>query len=158
VVGDEGADSLRDGEHPLADRQRRQDMIVQVSGDLAHAPGVAGGADAAALAGEGHETLGGAVVAPDAGEAVGQDAAAKVGAEVLRDPARHTLAPWVGLGGPGQEGLEVVLDDGVEGRGGRSTAAVDGGEAGGRGGMSVVGSRSGVQPCRKLGSGTGAGK
>jgi hypothetical protein len=33
--------------------------------------------------------------------------------EVLLDPPRHDLAPWVGLGGPGQEGLEVVLDDGV---------------------------------------------
>jgi hypothetical protein len=69
---------------------------------------------------------------------MGQDAAAQVGAEVLLDPARHALALWVGLGGPGQEALEVVLNDGVEGRGGGTAAAVNGGEAGGRGRISVV--------------------
>jgi hypothetical protein len=113
VVVEEGADPLGDGEHPLADRQRRQDVVIEMSGDLHHAPGVAGGADAATLAGEGHEALGGAVVAPDAGEAVGQDAAAEVGPEVLLDPPRHALAPWISLGDLGQESLEVVLDDGV---------------------------------------------
>ncbi|MFO7893222.1 MAG: hypothetical protein R6U63_05785 [Longimicrobiales bacterium] len=46
---------------------------------------------------------------------MGQDAAAEVGSEVVLDPARHTLAPWIGLGGPGQERFEVVLDDEVEG-------------------------------------------
>jgi hypothetical protein len=117
VVVEEGTDPLGDGEHPLPDRERRQDLVVQVGGDLDHPAGVAGGADAAALAREGHEALGGAVVAPDSGEAVGQDAAAEVGAEVLLDPARHALAPRVGLGGPGQEDPDVVLDNGVEGRG-----------------------------------------
>jgi hypothetical protein len=111
--------------------------LVRKASDLDHASGVAGGADAAALAGEGHEALGGAVVAPDPGEAMGQDAAAKIGTEVLLDPVRHPLATWVGLGDPGQEGLEVVLDDWVEGRGRGPAAAVDGGEAGGRGGMRV---------------------
>jgi hypothetical protein len=60
VVGQEGADPLRQGEHPLAERQRRQDVVGQVGGHLHHAAGVAGGADAAALAGEGDEALGGA--------------------------------------------------------------------------------------------------
>jgi hypothetical protein len=128
-----------DGEHPLAARERRQDVVVQVGGHLDHPAGVAGGADAAALAGEAHEALGGAVVAPDSCEAVGQDAASQVCPEVLLDPARHALAPWLGLGGPGQEGLEVVLDDRVEGCGGGPAAAVDGGEAVGRGGVGVVG-------------------
>jgi hypothetical protein len=127
-----------DGEHPLADRQRWQDVVIEMSGDLHHAAGVARRADAATFAGEGHEALGGAVVAPDAGEAVGEDAAAEVGPEVLLDPARHALAPWLCLGGLGQEGLEVVLDDGVEGCGRRPAAAVNGGEAGGRGRISVV--------------------
>jgi hypothetical protein len=120
-----------DGEHPLADRQRWQDVVIEMSGDLHHAAGVARRADAATFAGEGHEALGGAVVAPDAGEAVGEDSAAEVGPEVLLDPARHALAPWVCLGGPGQERLEVVLDDGVEGRGRGPAAAVDGGEVAG---------------------------
>lgn len=78
------------------------------------------------VAGEGDDPLGGAIVAADAGEAMGQDPAPVLGPEVLLPP-RHTLAPWVGPGGPGQERLEVVLDAGVEGvavgRRRRSTAA-----------------------------------
>ena len=133
VVVEEGADPLGDGEDPLADRERREDVVVQVRGDFHHPAGVAGGADAAALAREGDQALGGAVVTPDAGEAVSQDPAPEVGPEVVFDPARHAVAPGVGLGGPGEERLEVVLHDGVEGRGRRSAAAVDGGGAGGRG-------------------------
>ena len=61
VVGQEGADPLRQGEYPLADGQRRQDVVGEVGGHLHHAAGVAGGADAAALAGEGDGALGGAL-------------------------------------------------------------------------------------------------
>jgi hypothetical protein len=64
-------------------------------------------ADATALAGEGDEALGSARVAADAGKAVGEDAAAEVGAEVVLHPARHALAVGIRLGGVGQEGLEV---------------------------------------------------
>jgi hypothetical protein len=96
VVGQKGADPLRQGEHPLAERQRRQHLVGEVGGHLHRAAGVAGGADAAALAGEGHEALGGARVAADAGEAVGEDAAAEVGAEVFLDPLRGALAIGVG--------------------------------------------------------------
>jgi hypothetical protein len=73
---------------------------------------------------------------------VGEDAAAEVGAEVLLDPLRDAGANGVGSGGVGEEGLEVVLDERVEGRGGGITAAVDGGEA--------------VRPrrCRRLREGT----
>jgi hypothetical protein len=67
VVGQEGADPLRQGEHPLAERQRRQDVVGEVGSDLHHAAGIAGGAHAAALAGEGDEALGGARVAAFAG-------------------------------------------------------------------------------------------
>jgi hypothetical protein len=59
VMRQEGADPLRQGEHPLADGQRRQDVVGEVGGHLDHAAGIAGGADAAALAGEGDEALGG---------------------------------------------------------------------------------------------------
>jgi len=106
VVGQEGADPLRQGAHPLAERQRRQDVVAEVGGHLHDAARVAGGADAAALAGEGDEPLGGARVAADAGEAVGKDAAAEIGAEVGLHPARHAVAVGIGLGGVGQEGLE----------------------------------------------------
>ena len=73
-----------------------------------HGPGAAGGADAAALAGEGHEALGGAGVAADAGEAVGENAAAQVGAEVVLDSVGYVLAYGVGVGGLGEESPEVV--------------------------------------------------
>jgi hypothetical protein len=77
VVGQEGSDPLRQREHPLADGHRRQDVVGVVGGHLDHAAGAAGGADAAALAGEGDKALGGAGVAAEAGEAVGQDATAR---------------------------------------------------------------------------------
>jgi hypothetical protein len=87
-------------------------VVGEVGGDLHHAAGVARGADAAALAGEGHQPLGGARVAADAGEPVGEDAAAQVGAEVVLDPARYAVAVGVGRGAVGEEGLEVVPDSG----------------------------------------------
>jgi hypothetical protein len=124
-VGQEGADPLWQGEDPLAERQRWQHVIGQVGGHLHHAPGVARRADAAALAGEGDEALGGARIAADAGKAMGEDAAAEVGAEVVLNPLRDAVAIEVG----GEEGLQVVLCQGVKRRGGRITAAVDGGEA-----------------------------
>ena len=70
--------------------------------------GITGGADAAALAGEGDQ---------------------EVGTEVSLHPARHALAVGIRLGGFSQDGLEGVLDDGVERRGRGVAAPVDGGEA-----------------------------
>ena len=49
-----------------------------------------------------------------AGEAVGEDSAGEVAAEVVLDPGWDAAA--VRLLRLGEEGLEVVLDDGVEGR------------------------------------------
>jgi len=51
------AQPLGHREHPLAHRQGREDVIDQVGGGLRHAPGVARGADAAPLAGEGHQEI-----------------------------------------------------------------------------------------------------
>ena len=65
------AQTLGQGEHPLAHRQTGQDMIHEVGGSLCHAPGVARGADAAALAGEGDEQIMAALVTAGAGESVG---------------------------------------------------------------------------------------
>jgi hypothetical protein len=53
-----GAEAVQEGD-PLAERQRRQHVIGEVGGHLHHAAGVAGGANAAALAREGDEALGG---------------------------------------------------------------------------------------------------
>jgi hypothetical protein len=66
-----------------------------------------GRADAAALAGEGDQTLGAAVCAAGAGEAVGQDTAAKIGAEVVLGPAGDRVALGIGADGQGEEALEM---------------------------------------------------
>jgi hypothetical protein len=62
-------------------------------------------------------------------EAVGEDAAGEVASEVVLDPGRDAApVPPLRLG---EEGLEMVLDDGVEGRLGGPPGAIDrgGGEA-----------------------------
>jgi len=100
-----------------ARREVGQHVIREVRGKLRHAPGVAGGADAPALAGEWDQSLVTAVRAPSPREPVGEDAAPEVGSEVLLDPPGHAVAQGVGFGCPGEEGLEVVLDDRVERRG-----------------------------------------
>ena len=63
------------GEHSLPHRSPRKDMVDQMGDGLRHAAGVARGADAAALAGEGDEEVMAAVVAAGAGEPIGQDTA-----------------------------------------------------------------------------------
>ena len=60
-------------------------MIAEVCRSLHHAPRVARGADATALAGIGHEVVMPAVVTPSAGKAVGEDAAFQVFAKGLAD-------------------------------------------------------------------------
>lgn len=59
---------------------------------------------------------------------MGEDAAAEVGATVSLHPARHALAVGIRRGGGCQEGLEMVLHNGVERRGRGVAAAVDGAE------------------------------
>jgi hypothetical protein len=57
---------------------------------------------------------------------VAEDAAAQVGAEVVLDPAGDAVAVGVALLGEGEERLQVVLDDRIEGSGGRTPRAVEG--------------------------------
>ena len=115
IAREKGADPLGQGEHPLAQGERGQDGVGEVGGDFDHAAGIAGGADAAALAGEGDEALGGAGVAADARETVGENAAAEVGPEVALDVGPGARAQGILLGGGGEKRLQVVLEDGVEG-------------------------------------------
>ena len=61
-----------------------------------------------------------------------EDAAAEISAALLLDPAGKAVAERIFLGGPDQEGLEVLVHDGVEGRGCGLAAAIDGRETGGR--------------------------
>jgi len=58
-------------------------MVRQVGCGLGHAPRVARGADATAFAGEGDQEVVPAVVTPDAGKAVGKDAALQIFAKRL---------------------------------------------------------------------------
>ena len=103
IAREKGADPLGQGEPPLAQGERGQDVVGEVGGDLDHAAGIAGGADATALAREGDEALGGAGVAADARETVGENTAAQVGAKVVLDPVGHAEAGGVSLGGFGQK-------------------------------------------------------
>ena len=86
----EVAQSLRDGEHPLAHRQTRKEVIGEVGRRLHHAPRVARGADATALAGIGHEVVVPAVITPGPGKAVRKNATFQILAKGLAD---------IGLGG-----------------------------------------------------------
>jgi len=54
-VGKKAPQSLRHGDHPLPHGHRRDDVIGEMRGRLGHVAAVAGRADAAALAGEGHD-------------------------------------------------------------------------------------------------------
>jgi hypothetical protein len=101
-------------------------VIREVRGKLRHAPGVAGGADAPALAGEWDQSLVAAVLAAGPGEPVGEDAAPQIGSEVLLDPPWNTVTEGIGFGRPGEEGLEMMLDDRVERRGLRSSRSIRG--------------------------------
>jgi hypothetical protein len=123
IAGEKGAEPFGEREHPLAHGHVGDHVIAQVGGDFGHAAGGAGGADAASLAAEGEEALVGAGVTAQAGEAVGEDSAGEVAAE---DAAAVRLLRL------GEEGLEVVLDDGVERRLSGSAGAIDrrGGEGG----------------------------
>ena len=67
-----------------------------------------------------------AVLTSRSGEAVCEDSALQVGSEVLLHPERDAVAHGVGLGGLGEEGLEMMLDHGVERRGCGPALPVDG--------------------------------
>src|SRR5213596_2333058 len=57
IVGEEIAQAVRQGEHPLAHGNARQDMIDEVGGLLRHTPPATAGTEAASLARERHEAL-----------------------------------------------------------------------------------------------------
>ena len=105
----------RDGErqHPLPHRHVRDDLINQVSRRLMHAPRAARGTEAASLATERHPRLAGAGGAGEPHETVGEDAALKVGVELVGDEARQACA--CGLT-QCDEGLRVMLSVAVQTR------------------------------------------
>ena len=90
----------------MSDGYLGQHAVDEVRGGVGHAAPAAGGAEAAALAREGDETLELALVAAQAKEAVGRDAAAQIGAELVLDEAGRGLAT---LAGACEKGLELAL-------------------------------------------------
>ena len=72
------AQPLGHGEHPLAHRQAREDMVYEVRRRLHHAPGIARGAHTPAFAGKGHEVVVPAIITTSAGKAMGKDAALQI--------------------------------------------------------------------------------
>jgi len=108
------AKTLRHRQDPLANGQRRKDMINQVRGRLGHAPGVAGRAKGAPLTGEGYQEVVAALGTSGACEPVGEDAALQVAAEFPLHVCRHPLAIPVVLPCEGKTGLQVLPDDPVK--------------------------------------------
>ncbi len=100
------------------------DVVHQVGGGLRHAPGPARGSKATALAAEGQQLVVAAILAAQAQEAVGQDAAFEEGVELVFDELRQ---PGTGaLFGLGEERRGMLLHQAVQ-RGllGAATRAVD---------------------------------
>jgi hypothetical protein len=73
--------------------RRRDDVIGAVGGSLGHMAAITGRADAAALAGEGHDESRAARRADRAGEAEAENAASEIGAEFTLDISRHGPLP-----------------------------------------------------------------
>lgn len=92
VGGEEVTQGEGDAEDPLAQWDSGKDLIGQQGGGLGHAPGAAAGAKSALFAGEGHEALEVAGVAPHPEKAVLQAPAFEVGFELLVDMIRQGFA------------------------------------------------------------------
>jgi len=111
VVGTAIAERVGKREHPLADRDFGQNAVDEVCRGLGHAVAAATWAKAPAFARKGNQAVEAAVVAVQAQEAIGKDAAAQEGLKFLLDEAGHGLLASLRAR---QEGLEFSLDDVVE--------------------------------------------
>ena len=92
---------------------RRDDVIDKMRGRLGHVAAVAGRADAATLAGEGHDQSRAARHAARAGEAETEEPALEIAAEFVLNVCRH--GPLGGFA-PREPTLEVLRHDPVERR------------------------------------------
>jgi hypothetical protein len=147
---------LRDGKHPLRMANIGEDLVAQERCGRGRALGGAGGAQAAALAGEGDEELGPAGATPHAREAVLQDAAVEVRADrSVREPppeavmALEALLPLVVHVGV------VRLDEPLQGRRLGDTRTVERTGGSGHGSLPIRGvDRCSQAPTRKPGPST----
>jgi len=114
IAVQEVAQALGHRQHPLAHRQRRQDVLGEMRRGRHHAPRVARGAHAAPLAGKGDEEVVPALPAARAGETVGEDAALEITAELPFHMFRHRPLIVVAVAALGEPGLEVLPDAAIE--------------------------------------------
>ena len=89
VVGQAVAECEGQREHPLAHGGLGQHAQGEVRRGVGHASASARGTEAAALAGEGHESLAGAGLAAHPHEAVSKNSAREKGPELALDETRH---------------------------------------------------------------------
>src|SRR5262247_1508901 len=80
---------------------------------MSHATAPARGAEATALAAEGHDHIIAALLAPDMHAPVLEAATAQVGAEFTGDEGGESVAAAL-VRGPGQEGLKMALEGAVQ--------------------------------------------
>jgi hypothetical protein len=110
VPGERVAEAVRQREHPLADGKPAQHVVDQVRGEIGHAPPTARRAKPPPLARERNQDLVLAFVAPETGEATGEDTARQVLAQLAFDEGGQPLA---GAAEPPllEEALEVLEQD-----------------------------------------------
>jgi hypothetical protein len=104
---------LRNRQHPLADRQSRENVVGQMGGGFDHSPGVASGTDTTALARPGNEKIVTALGASSAGKAMRENPAFEIAAELAFDMG------WAGsalaaIAGEFEPGGEVRLHGAIE--------------------------------------------
>lgn len=105
------------GRDPLPHGHVGEDVVHEVGGALSHPSAAATGTEATPLARERHQPLASTRVAPEPGEAAGQEAAAQERCELGVNEPRQPLAVAQPRG-LDEKGLDVLPHDGVEdGRG-----------------------------------------
>jgi len=113
IPGQQVAHPMRETEHPLAHGDRREDVIHQMRGAVGHPAAAAAWAEAAPLAGKGHEAVQTARAASESREATGQKSARQELAKFLLDEPGEPFAAARTLG-LGQERLEMFQHDPVQ--------------------------------------------
>jgi len=113
VPGEEVAQAVGQGQHPLAHGDMREHGVHEVCGQLRHAPPATARTEAPSLAGERHESLEGAAFAPDACEAPAENATRQELTKFALDELRQATAV-AARGDLGAKGLEMFADDPME--------------------------------------------
>jgi len=143
IVGEEIAQSVRQGEHPLAHGDVWQDVIDETGGLLRHAATATTRAEPPLLARERDQALEGTALAPNACEAPAQrptrDELAKLALDEAGEPV--TVAA---VGGLAQERFQVLADDAMEDRACRVPGLIRDGAHGRRGSDVRAGRRTAV--------------